>query len=220
MKLILKIATTALLMGLILASGFLLREHFEIEKLHAFFKDLGIWAPIMFIGVYTMATVLFLPGSVLTLAGGFIFGPYLGYAYSMSGAMIGCMLAFGLSRWVAHDFVTKKVGGKLKVLNDGVAKEGWKFVAVMRLIPALPFNLLNYALGLTKVSFTGYALASLIFMSPGCFAYTYLGYLGMEAIEGEPADIIRKAFIGLSLIVVVAILPWLVKTLRKGDADE
>jgi uncharacterized membrane protein YdjX (TVP38/TMEM64 family) len=214
---LLKALVVILLICGIVGAGILLRPYFEVSKLQTLLSGLGVWAPLLFILTYALATIFFLPGSILTLTGGFLFGPCLGLAYNLCGAMLGATVAFIISRWVASDWVANKVGGKVKRLKEGVEKEGWKFVAVVRLIPAIPFNLLNYALGLTRVSLGSYVMASLIFMIPGAFAYTYLGHLGMQAMTGDTRNLIKNAFIALSLLVVVAVIPWLVKTLRKKD---
>lgn len=209
-----------LLVGLLVAivtAGFLLRDYFEVSRLQAFLETLGIWAPIIFIGIYALATVLFLPGSILTLTGGFVFGPVWGLLYNMTGAVLGATIAFIIARFVASDWVEKKVGGKLKQLKQGVEKQGWKFVAIVRLIPLIPFNLLNYALGLTRVSLVAYVFASIVFMLPGGAAYTYLGHLGEAAMTGEPRAIINKVFIALSLFIILSIIPWLIKTLKNDE---
>ena len=88
---------------------------------------------------------------------------------------------------------------------------------MVRLIPLFPFNLLNYALGLTQVRLLTYIIASMIFMLPGAIAYTYLGSLGEKAITGEPAEIITGIFIAIGLLVLVAIIPWIVKKLRQKE---
>lgn len=213
-----KLLSFVALITLIIAAGLVLRDWFEFEKLNQVISDMGPWAPLIFILIYALATVLFLPGSILTLTGGFVFGPLLGLVYNLTGAVIGATLAFLIARYIASDWVESKVGGKLKNLKEGVEGQGWKFVAIVRLIPMLPFNLLNYALGLTKVSIVGYVMASIIFMAPGCAAYTYLGFLGESAVTGEPKELITKVFVALSLLVLVAILPWLVKTLKKDKS--
>jgi len=98
-------------------------------------------------------------------------------------------------------------------LNEGVASEGWRFVAFVRLVPLFPFNLLNYALGLTRISFITYLLATWVFMLPGAFAYSWLGHAGREALSGADG-LVRNVTIALSLLAAVALLPRLVRKLR------
>jgi uncharacterized membrane protein YdjX (TVP38/TMEM64 family) len=178
-------------------------------------KDAGIWAPLLFMAIYAIAAVLFLPGSVLTLAGGALFGPVLGTFYNLTGATIGATFAFLLARYVASDWVADKTGGRLKQLINGVEGEGWRFVAFTRLVPLFPFNLLNYALGLTRIKLSHYLLATYTCMLPGAIAYTYLGYAGREAIGGGEG-LIQKVLLAIALLAVVAFLPRLIGKLRRG----
>jgi uncharacterized membrane protein YdjX (TVP38/TMEM64 family)/rhodanese-related sulfurtransferase len=164
--------------------------------------------------IYAIATVLFLPGSVLTLAGGALFGPVLGTFYNLTGATIGATLAFLVTRYHASDWVAQRTGGRLKQLINGVEGEGWRFVAFVRLVPLFPFNLLNYALGLTRIPLLHYVLASYICMLPGAIAYTYLGYAGREAAAGGEG-LIQKGLLALALLAAVAFLPRLIGKLRK-----
>ncbi len=187
--------------------------NFDLHSVYLYINQFGVWAPIIFISIYILATVLFLPGSVLTLAGGLLFGPFLGTLYNLMGAVIGSSLAFLIARYIASDWVAKKAGGKLKQILDGVADSGWKFIAVIRIVPLFPFNLSNYALGLTKISFWQYVVASTVFMMPGTSAYTYLGSLGEAAIAGEKSDLVKKVLITISLFVLLALLPSLLKQL-------
>ena len=106
-------------------------------------RDAGPVAPLLFILIYALATVLFLPGSVLTLAGGALFGPVLGTLYNLTGATLGATLAFLIARYLAADWVADKTGGRVKQLINGVEAEGWRFVAFVRLVPLFPFNLIS-----------------------------------------------------------------------------
>ncbi len=191
------------------------RVKFDIAALEIWINDAGILAPIVFMLVYALASVLFLPGSFLTLAGGALFGPVLGTFYNLTGATLGATLAFLISRYLASDWVEDKAGGKVKQLIKGVEGEGWRFVAFVRLVPLFPFNLLNYALGLTKIRFLHYLVATYIFMLPGAIAYTYLGYAGREALGGGEG-LIQKVLIALALLAVVAFLPRLIGNIRRG----
>ncbi|MBB71855.1 MAG: TVP38/TMEM64 family protein [Legionellales bacterium] len=195
------------------------RHHLDIHQFQATIASFGIWGPVVFIGIYALATVLFLPGSALTITGGLVFGPLLGTVYNLTGAMIGATIAFFIARYVASDWVAAKTGGRLGQLLKGVEDEGWKFVAIVRLVPLIPFNLLNYALGLTKINPLAYIIASIIFMLPGAFAYTYLGSLGETVIHGEAQTIVTRVSIAIGLLIILACIPWLVKRLRKQPHD-
>ena len=202
-----------LIVGITLAIFY--RDRFDAVALEAWINDAGVLAPLVFILIYALATVLFLPGSVLTLAGGALFGPGLGTFYNLTGATLGAVLAFLISRYLASDWIADKAGGRVKQLINGVEGEGWRFVAFVRLVPLFPFNLLNYALGLTRIRLLHYLIATYVFMLPGATAYTYLGYAGREAIGGGEG-LIQKILIALALLAVVAFLPRIIGNIRRG----
>jgi uncharacterized membrane protein YdjX (TVP38/TMEM64 family)/rhodanese-related sulfurtransferase len=191
------------------------RDQFDAAVLEAWVRDAGPVAPLLFMLIYALAAVLFLPGSVLTLAGGALFGPVLGTLYNLTGATLGATLAFLVARYLASDWVAEKTGGRVKQLINGVEGEGWRFVAFVRLVPLFPFNLLNYALGLTRLRLVPYVIATYIFMLPGAIAFTYLGYAGREAVAGGEG-MIQKGLLALALLAVVAFLPRLIGNLRRG----
>ncbi len=191
------------------------RDRLDVAAVEDWVAQAGMLGPVVFMGVYALGTVLFLPGSVMTLAGGALFGPVWGTLYNLTGATLGAALAFLVARTLAGDWVAARMGGRLRRLVEGVEKEGWRFVAFVRLVPLFPFNLLNYALGLTRIPFLSYVLATWVFMSPGAVAYTALGYAGREAAAGG-AGAVRKILIALGLLAAVAFLPRLVARLREG----
>lgn len=191
------------------------RDQLDATAIQSWIEEAGSAAPLLFMLVYIVGTVFFFPGAVLTLLGGALFGPVLGTFYNLTAATIGSMLSFLVARYLASSWVEKKTGGKLKQLMNGVENEGWRFVAFTRLVPLFPFNLLNYGLGLTKIKFAHYSIATYIFMLPGAIAYTYLGYIGKEAATGGEG-LIQKTMLALALLGVVAFLPRLIGSVRKG----
>ena len=191
------------------------RDQLDAAQMKAILNDAGAAAPLLFMIIYIIGTVFFLPGSVLTLLGGALFGPYWGTFYNLTAATIGAMLSFLVARYLASEWVAQKTGGRMKQLINGVESEGWRFVAFTRLVPLFPFNLLNYALGLTRISFSQYSIATYICMLPGAIAYTYLGYIGREAATGGEG-LIQKALLALALLAVVSFLPRIIGKLRKG----
>jgi len=197
--------------GLVIAN----RGRFDAALLAQWVQQAGIAGPIIFMLIYAIGTVLFLPGSVITLAGGALFGPVLGTFLNLTGATLGASLAFLVARYLASDWVEQKTAGRLQQLKKGVEHEGWRFVAFVRLVPLFPFNLLNYALGLTRIKLSHYIIASYICMLPGGFAYTYLGYAGREAVAGSEG-LIQKAVLALALLATVAFIPRLISQLRRG----
>ncbi|VAX17072.1 DedA family protein, putative, partial [hydrothermal vent metagenome] len=213
MKTIIRTLLTLMIMTAIAITVYY-RGEFDVHVIERWMVAAGVWAPLAFVALYAMAAVLFLPGSALTLAGGALFGPVLGAVYSLSGATIGASLAFLIARYMASGWIEDKIGGKLKKLYDGVEEEGWRFVAFTRLVPLFPFNLLNYALGLTRIRFSSYALATFVFMAPGGIAYTYLGYAGKEALAGGEG-LVQKGLMALGLLAVALFLPRFVMKMRK-----
>lgn len=189
------------------------RDNLSAESLEQWVQGAGPAAPFIFIAIYALGTVLFLPGSVLTFAGGALFGPVLGTLYNLTGATAGAVLAFLTARYLASEWVERKIEGRLKQIMDGVESEGWRFVAFVRLVPLFPFNLLNYALGLTRIRLTHYVVASYLCMFPGALAYTYLGYVGREALKGSEG-LIRRGFLALGLLALVIFIPRFVRRMN------
>lgn len=202
-----------------IAAVVIFRDQLDAAALQAWIEEAGPAAPLLFMLIYIVGTVFFLPGSALTLLGGALFGPVLGVFYNLTAATLGAMLSFLVARYVASDWVADKTGGRLKQLMDGVEKEGWRFVAFVRLVPLFPFNLLNYALGLTKISFTQYSFATYICMLPGGIAYTYLGYMGKEAATGGEG-LVQKIMIGVALLAVAIFVPRVISGMRKSPMME
>lgn len=185
-------------------------------------ESLGITGAIAFMVIYIIATVAFLPGSILTLAGGAIFGLFWGSIYVFIGATIGATLAFLVGRYLARGWVSKKIAGnqKFAAIDNAVGKEGLKIVFLTRLSPIFPFNLLNYGLGVTGVSLKDYVLAS-VGMIPGTIMYVYFGSLGNinticngGGANANPAAQWTIRIIGL--IATVAVTLYVTKIARKA----
>ncbi len=152
--------------------------------------SLGAIGAIAFIAIYIIATVAFFPGSILTLGAGVVFGVVLGSLYVFIGAIIGATAAFLVGRYLARGWVAKKIAAnhKFQAIDRAVAKEGLKIVLLTRLSPIFPFNLLNYAFGITGVSIKDYVIGSLG-MIPGTIMYVYLGSLaGNIALIGTDSQ--------------------------------
>ena len=141
-------------------------------------KNLGLWSPIIFIILYNLATLILIPGVVLTMGGGVIFGVFLGSIYVFFASTLGAAIAFIIGRYISRDWVSQQLNKypKFDAINKAVVREGFKIVFLTRLCPLFPFNLLNYAFGVMQVSFKDYILGSLG-MIPGTFMYVYLGSL-------------------------------------------
>jgi len=180
-------------------------QYLQQEKLQALIADYGVLAPLIYMLIYALAPVLFLPGLPITLVGGLLFGPVWGVFYTIIGATTGASLAFLTARYLARDWVAAKLTGPTWAKLDAeVGQHGWKVVAFTRLIPAFPFNLLNYAFGLTKVSFGAYLVATFICMLPACIAFIVFSSSLFDLWRGS---ISPQVLLGLGLVVLVSLLP-------------
>jgi len=136
-----------LVLGLTIATAALWlainRERFDAALIENMIRTLGVGAPAGHVILFAVATILFVPGALFGLAGGVLFGPVWGTIFNLAGAMLGATAAFLIARYVAADWIRHRVGGRLARLVSGVEAEGWRFVALTRLVPLVPFNLLN-----------------------------------------------------------------------------
>lgn len=150
-----------------------------LREILAWIGGLGNLAPILFIITYVVACVLFIPGALLTLGAGALFGVVWGTIYVSIASVTGATAAFLIGRYRARDWVARRIQSnpKFAAVSAAVGREGWKIVALTRLSPIFPFNLLNYAFGITEVRLRGYVLASWIAMLPGTVMYVYIGSL-------------------------------------------
>ncbi|MSO73682.1 MAG: TVP38/TMEM64 family protein [Alphaproteobacteria bacterium] len=190
------------------------RNAFDVEAIKAWVAGFGALAPILFIIAYTISVTVFVPATLLTLAGGMLFGPVWGTLYSLVAATIAATFMMLIARYVAGDAVATRAGRRLRAIMAGVEEEGWRFVFLMRLIPGIPFAVLSYALGLTRIRLMPLALATLFGMVPATIVINYVGYAGREAALGGEA-IAEKALIGLGALAALALITRLVLKFRK-----
>jgi uncharacterized membrane protein YdjX (TVP38/TMEM64 family) len=185
----------------------------------AWVEQLGPWGPVLFVLIYIVAAVLFVPGSALTLGAGAVFGVGLGSVLVSLGATLGATAAFLVGRYFARDWVAKKIEGNASfaAIDRAVAAEGWKIVGLTRLSPAFPFSLLNYAFGLTRVSLRDYVVASWIGMMPGTVMYVYIGSLARVAGDRTrtPGE---WALLGLGLVATIAVTIFITRIARTALA--
>ncbi len=172
-------------------------------------KSLGFWGPTAFILAYIIATVTLLPGSVLTLGAGAVFGLFHGFLYVSIGSTIGATAAFLVGRHFARDRVAARIADnrKFSAIDEAIAEEGWKIMGLLRLSPMFPFNLLNYACALTKVSLRDYFFATWIGMIPGTIMWVYIGHLAhVAAADDSDASKALKVggFFATALFTVIA----------------
>lgn len=192
-------------------------------------EGLGVWGPVVFILGYAVAAVAFIPGSLLTLAAGAIFGLAKGTVYTLIGATLGACAAFLVARYGARGAIERRIAGnpRFAAIDKAVGGEGFKIVALLRLSPVFPFNLLNYALGLTKVSFWQYAAAS-VAMLPGTLLYVYYGKAagslaalagGAKTEKGAGSWIVLGLGLVATLVVTTFVTRLAGKALRQEIGD-
>ena len=176
-------------------------------------EGLGFWAPLAFIVIYILACVFLVPGSVLTLGAGAIFGLVRGAVYVSVASTAGATAAFLIARYIARSRVARSLEQRPRfvALDEAVANEGWKIVALTRLSPVFPFTLLNYAFGLTRIPLLRYILASWAGMIPGTIMYVYIGSVAgdLVAIDRTRPRSVAEWFLialGLAATVVVTLL--------------
>ncbi len=188
--------------------------------------SLGSVGAVAFILLYIIATVAFLPGSILTLGAGIVFGVVLGSFYVFIGATIGATAAFLVGRYLARGWVARKIEGnkKFRAIDKAVGREGLKIVLLTRLSPIFPFNLLNYAYGITGVSLKDYVIGS-IGMIPGTIMYVYIGSLAGSlatvGTETQPENsTVQWAIRIMGFIATVAVTLYVTKIARKALEEE
>lgn len=201
-KVLLSIKTICFILAfaVLIACALVFQEHFL--EIIDWINELGWLAPVLFLVIYCLATLLLLPTMVLTLAGGAIFGPFIGTILNLFGATIGAAFAFLITRHLIYDWFTSKRGEKMNKLIAGVDQKGWMFVAFLRLFPIVPFNLVNYGLGITGIKFRLYLITTFIFLIPAEIIYTYFGYAGMDALS-RPGHFYRNSGIILSGLAIL-----------------
>ena len=189
-------------------------------------ESLGFWGPVVFILGYAAATVAFIPGSLLTLAAGAIFGLAKGTVFVFVGATLGSTLAFLVARYLARGFVGRRLGRypRFTTIDKAVAEQGLKVVFLLRLSPIFPYNLLNYALGLTRVKLKDYVMAA-VGMIPGTFLYVYYGKaLGNVAAVVGGAEIEQGlaswVLLGLGLAATIFVTTLVTRLARRALAQE
>lgn len=208
-RIVLRVALAAALAAGI-SAAVIYREYLSTEAVETFILSLGVWGPVVFMALWVVTPLFLVPGLGLSLAGGALFGPVWGTVYTVVGATGGATVAFLLARYLAADWVESKATGYIARVKAGVEREGWIYVAFTRLVPLFPFNMLNYAFGLTRIPLRTYVVTSLICMSPVTAGYTYLGFAGREALGGGE-DLVKIGVIALAVFAAMVFLPILLR---------
>lgn len=189
----------------------------------------GAWGPVAYVAAFAAGVVAFLPGSLFALAGGALFGPVWGAVLALAGATLGATGGFLAARFVAGAWAARRIdatddltdadaangGGRIRRLAAMVEAEGWRAVALLRLVPVLPLGLTDWALGLTRIPLATYVATSAVFMAPGAVAYAWLGHAGREAAAGDTAAI-RWGLVAFGILAAAAIAARIVARRRAG----
>lgn len=215
---------------LAIVAGVAAARYFGVQELLrtalAWIDGLGPAGALLYVGLYIAACVFFIPGSILTLGAGVVFGVVKGSILVSVASTLGATAAFLVGRYLARDWVARKIEGnaKFKAVDEAVAREGWKIVGLTRLSPVFPFNLLNYAYGLTRVSLRDYFFASWIGMLPGTVMYVYLGSLAGDLARlgagGHTRSAGEWALYGVGLAATVAVTIYVTRIARAALAKK
>jgi uncharacterized membrane protein YdjX (TVP38/TMEM64 family) len=196
-----------------------LKEILTPEKAAAFLQSAREtwWSPVLVILVYGIGGIFALPGSVLSLAIGAVYGLMPGFFYNLIAANLAAWLGFFSARYLGRGFVERFLArGKLKEFDDKAAAHGFRFVFYLRLVPVFPFNGINFGAGFSKIRFRDYAFASLLGMLPGTFIYTYFAAsLLAGAVEVEKKAYLHLAMSGI-LFILLSLVPLVYRKLRKS----
>jgi uncharacterized membrane protein YdjX (TVP38/TMEM64 family) len=188
----------------------------NIMNLKAWISGLGAIGPLVYILLFIAACLFFLPGLPVAILGGLAFGPIMGTVWASIGSTAGAALAFLVARYVARDMVEgwAQANPIFKKIDDGVAAQGWRMLMITRLVPVFPFNLQNYAYGLTKIGFPTYVMVSWICMLPGAVAFTFMGGAIVSG-EGNLGRTFIYLGIGAVVLVIISLIPGWIKKRSK-----
>ncbi|ANU17182.1 TVP38/TMEM64 family protein [Planococcus maritimus] len=182
------------------------RSVFDVnaEDLRNWILSFGLWAPLVYIIAYTIRPLIFFPASVLSIAGGLAFGAWMGTLYTIIGATLGAALSFIVAKTVGKSLVKKQWTGNAAKIQTQMEQNGFLYVLLFRLIPVINFDLISYLAAIAKVRFVSFALATLIGIIPGTFAYNFLG---SSFVSGNP-QIIAAA---VAVFIVLTVVPILIR---------
>lgn len=216
------------LLGVLLIVGLLIAGRFAgglVAEVRDWVEALGPWGPAGFIAAYTVAAVAMVPASLLTLGAGAIFGVVAGTAYVFVAAVLGSSIAFLIARYVARSAVERRIQGddRFAAVDRAIASEGRRIVLLLRLSPVFPFNVLNYALGLSRIGFVDYLIAS-IGMLPATLMYVYIGSLGSDVAASTGRDAGGRApaewaLLIIGLLATIAVTISITRIARKALAE-
>lgn len=219
------IALALAVMALIVAVKFLPVADW-LNEFNQWIKGFGTWGVILYVGLYALATVFFLPGWILTVGAGVAFGLLWGTVAALCGATIGATLAFLIARYAARSAVSKRFARnkKFTALDQAIGDQGWKMIGLLRLSPLIPFNLSNYLYGLTAIRLLPYIVASFFGMLPGTLLYVYLGTIGKIGIDAASARSAKSPLeywsLALGLLATLIVTIFLTRLAQRALKSE
>ena len=209
-----------ILVVFIMAAVFVIRftpvkGYLTAEALGSFLDTAGIWAPVVYMLIYTVGVCVFIPGTLLTGLGAAIFGAYWGFLYVWIGAMLGAGAAFFIGRTLGRDFAASLVGDKLKKYDDAIERNGFATVLYLRLV-YFPFTPMNFGMGLTKVRFRDYMVGTGLGIIVGTFIFTFfIGTFKNVWASGNWGELLSfKVFFSVALFVLSFFIPKLIKKIK------
>lgn len=200
----------------------------EPAQIQALLKSFGIWTPIIYITLYVVATMLVLPSTVLNLTGGAIFGPWLGTVWTSVAAVIAAIIAFVFTRSIGRQTVTKRLAGRWQAMDVEVRRGGLFYMFAIRLVPIMPYGLVNFVAGLTSISFKDYVLGTTLGTVPSVLPFVLLGSSGLKAVKtGDLLPLVLA--LGLTGMLIggstwyrhrLTFLKKAVESLKKSDSSD
>lgn len=180
-----KMALLLLFMVCLVATGLALVAlgGLDIAQIQHWLKTWGIWAPIAYILIYVIATILILPSTALNLTGGALFGPWWGTIWTSLAAILAAIAAFAFTRTIGHEMVAQRLAGRWQAMDAEVRRGGRFYMFAVRLIPVMPYGLVNFAAGLTSINFQDYVLGTVLGTVPSVLPFVLLGSSGLQAIR-------------------------------------
>jgi uncharacterized membrane protein YdjX (TVP38/TMEM64 family) len=213
------VAFVAFIIGAIIFIRFTpIKNYLTAEALGRFLETAGLWAPIVYMIIYSVGVCLFVPGTLLTGLGAAIFGAYWGFLYVWIGAMFGASGAFFIGRTLGRDFAASLIGDRLKKYDDAIERNGFATVLYLRLI-YFPFTPMNFGMGLTKVHFKDYVFGTGLGIIVGTFIFTFfIGTLKDVWASGNWGELLSfKVFFSIGLFIFSFFIPKIIKKIKGGE---
>jgi uncharacterized membrane protein YdjX (TVP38/TMEM64 family) len=195
------------------------KDLLTVERMKHFLDTSGLWAPVIFIAIYTVGICLFVPGTVLTTIGAAIFGAYWGFLYVLIAAILGASAAFFIGRYLGRDFAASVIGDRLRRYDEAIERNGFATVLYLRLI-YFPFTAMNFGMGLTRVRFRDYFWGTVLGIIAGTFIITFfVGTIKEVWAGGDWSKLWSfKVVFSVALFVFSLFIPKIIKKVKKAES--